>query len=175
MKLKTSLAALFAVYFFALTIHAQDPAGPQPKRARVPEDYQAGSLKELAAKAASSEKRGNKEETMVVDPDLSPTRVTVKYGGLTGRTPENKAELIRQWARLYAGSLDTYKPYEVDVVFKENGSDYWLTFTQKTLKSFWDSGLWNKPVDLFVIKMGTVKQGNKWVPVVLVESFQAAK
>lgn len=175
MKIKKSLAALFSVGLLVLTVYAQEPAGPRPKRARVPEDYQVGSLKDLAAKAPSAESRGNKLETMLVDSDLSPTRVSVKYAGLTARTPENKAELIRQWARLYAGSLDTYKPYEVDVAFKENGIDYWLTFTQKTLTAFWDSGLSNKPVDLFVIKMGKVKQGDKWVPVVLVESFQAAK
>ena len=173
MKIKASFATLLGVYLLGLTIYAQEPA--RPKRARVPEDYQVGSLKELAAKVASAESRGNKEETMVVDSNLSPTRVRVKYAGLTARTPENKSELIRQWARLYAGSLETYKPYEVDVAFKENDSDYWLTFTQKTLTSFWDSGVWNKPVDLFVIKMGAVKRGNKWVPVVLVESFQAAK
>ena len=175
MKFKILLAASVVVYLLGVIIYAQEPTGPRPKRARVPEDYQAGSLKELAAKATSSESRGNKEETMVVDPDLSPTRVRARYAGLTAGTPQNKSEVIRQWARLYAGSLDTYKPYEVDVAFKENGSDYWLTFRKKTLTSFWDSGAWNKPIDLFVIKMGAVKQGDKWVPVILVESFQAAK
>lgn len=156
------------------SVQAQDPAGPRPKRARTPDDYQTGTLKELAAKPASAESRGNKEETMVVDSDLSPTRVRAKYAGRTARTPEAKAELIRQWARLYAGSLETYKPYEVDVAFTEDGNQYWLTFKQKTLESFWKSA-WNKPVDLFLIKMGAVKQGDTWVPVLLVESFQEAK
>lgn len=154
---------------------AQEPTGPQPKRARVPEDYQAGTLKELAAKATSPESLGNKEETMVVQPDLSPTRVRAQYAQLTARTPANKSELIRQWSRLYAGSLETYKPYEVDVAFKEDGSDYWLTFTKKTLNSFWDSHAWSKPLDLFVIKMGAVKRGDKWVPVILVENYQVVK
>ena len=175
MKIKTSSAALIGVLLLVLTcltIYAQEPG---PKRARVPEDYKAGSLKELAAKAASAESIGDKQETMVVDPDLSPTRVRAKYAGLTAGRPANKRELIRQWANRYAGSLDTYKPYEVDVKFTENGSDYWLTFTKKTLRSFWDSGASNKPVDLFVIKMGAVKRGDEWVPVVLVESFQPAK
>jgi hypothetical protein len=131
-------------------------------------------LRDLAAKAASAESRGNKEETMVVDSDLSPTRVRAKYAGLTAKTPETKTELIRQWARLYAGSLDTYKSYEVDVAFTEDGQQYWLTFRQKILTDFWNSAL-NKPVELFLIKMGAVKQGDKWVPVLLVESFQEAK
>jgi len=173
MKLKL-FAAVISVCTFALTVQLQEPTGPRPKRARTPEDYQAGTLKELAAKAASVDARGNKKETMVVDSDLSPTRVTAKYAGLTARTPEAKAELIRQWARLYAGAPETYKPYEVDVAFIENGVQYWLTFRQKTLTSFWNSAS-NKPVDLFLIKMGAVKQDDKWVPVLLVESFQEAK
>ena len=174
MKLRILFAVVLSIFALASTVRLQEPTGPRPKRPRTPDDYQAGTLKDLAAKAASVEARGNKEETMVVDSDLSPTRVTAKYAGLTARTPQTKAELIRQWARLYAGSLDTYKPYEVDVAFTENGNQYWLTFTQKTLSAFWNSNS-NKPVDLFLIKMGAVKQDDKWAPVLLVERFQETK
>ena len=169
MRLKTSFAAVLFVYSLGLNVYAQDPTGPRPKRARTAEDYQVGTLKELAAKAASAER--HKEETMVVDPDLSPTRVRAKYAELTARTPEPKANLIREWARRYAGAPETYTGYEVDVAFNENGSTYWLTFTKKTLDSFWNSDKWSKPVDLFLIKLGAIKQGNDWVPVFLVESF----
>jgi hypothetical protein len=159
MKLKTSFAAALFVCSLALTVYAQDPAGPRPKRARTPEDYQAGTLKELAAKAATD------------DPNLSPTRVTAKYAGHTARTPEAKAQFIREWARRYAGAPETYTRYDVDVAFTENGNTYWLTFTNKTLTSFFDSDKWNKPIDLFLIKLGAIKQGDNWVPVLLVESF----
>jgi hypothetical protein len=142
----------------------------------VAEDYQVGTLKELAAKATSAESIGNKQETMVIDPDLSPTRVRATYAELTARIPAAKAELIRQWARRYAGAPETYtKNYEVDVAFTEHGSHYWLTFSKKTLDSFWKADVLNKPVDLFLIKMGAIKQGDKWAPVLLVESFQEAK
>ena len=155
--------------------YAQDQGGPHPKRARTPEDYQPGTLKELAAKVSSPDSRGNKMETMVVDSDLSPTRVRVTYAGRTRRTPEAQAEVIRQWARLYAGSLETYKPYEVDVLFTEDGKKFWLTFTQKKLTSFWDSSVWSKAVDLCVIRMGAVKNGSTWDPLFLVENFEKPK
>jgi len=169
MKLKPSFAAVLFVYSLALTAYAQDPAGPRPKRARTAEDYQVGTLKELAAKAASAER--NNKETMAVDPDLSPTRVKARYAGSTARTPESKANLIREWARRYGGAPETYTRYDVDVAFTENGTTYWLTFTKKTLDSFWNSDKLNKPVDLFLIKLGAIKQGNDWVPVLLVERF----
>ena len=167
MKLATSLAAVLIVCSLGLTLYGQE--GPRPKRARVAEDYQPGTLKELAAKAANH----RNDETMVIDPDLSPTRVRATYAALTARTPEAKEKLIAEWARRYAGAPETYtKSYEVDVAFTENGSDYWLTFKKKTLESFLNSDKWNKPVDLFLIKMGAVKQGDNWAPVLLVESVQ---
>ena len=175
MTLNTSLAAVFLISSLGCAVFAQDPAGPRPKRARVPEDYQVGTLKELAAKASSAESVGDKQETMLIDPDLSPTRVRATYAELTARTPESKAELIRQWARRYAGAPETYAKYEVDVAFKEDGSVYWLTFSKKTLDSFWSANVLQKPIDLFLIKLGAVKQGDKWAPVFLVESFQAVK
>ncbi len=174
MPLKIFAAVLLIC--LSLTASAQEPTGAHPKRPRVAEDYKAGTLKELAAKAASAESIGNKQETMVIDPDLTPTRARATYAELTARIPDAKAELIRQWANRYAGAPETYtKHYEVDVAFTEDGNDYWLTFSKKTLDSFWKADVLKKPVDLFLIKMGAVKQGDKWTPVLLVESFQEAK
>lgn len=174
MTLKRLFAAVLLICSLSLTFDAQE-TGPRPKRARVAEDYRAGTLKDIAAKAAGSESLGNKEETMVIDPDLSPTRVRATYAALTARIPAAKAELIRQWANRYAGAPETYtKHYEVDVAFTEDGSDYWLTFSKKTLNSFLNADT-KKPVDLFLIKMGAIKQGDKWAPVLLVESFQEVK
>ena len=176
MTFKISFAAVFLIALLGFAASAQEPTGPHPKRARVAEDYKAGTLKELAAEATSAESIGDKRETMVIDPDLSPTRVRATYAELTAHTPVEKAELIRQWAMRYAGAPETYtKHYEVDVAFTENGSVYWLTFSKKTLDSFWKSAVLKKPVDLFLIKMGAVKQREKWTPVLLVESFQEVR
>jgi hypothetical protein len=172
MTLRTRFSAVLLLTFLSVTLYGQE-TGPGPKRARVPADYKAGTLKEVAAKAL--EKRVNETETIVIDPDLAPTRVRASYAQQTARTPEDKAELIRRWAQRYAGAPETYKPYEVDVAFKENGTDYWLTFKQKTLESFWKADVLNKPVELFLIKMGAIKRGDTWIPVLLVEDFQEVK
>ena len=175
MTLRTFLAAALLISLLGFAASAQEPTGPRPKRPRVAEDYQVGTLKELAAKTTSAESVGNKQETMVIDPDLSPTRVRATYAELTARTAPDKAELIRQWARRYAGAPETYAKYEVDIAFTEDGNTYWLTFSKKTLDSFWKADVLKKPVDLFLIKMGAIKQDKKWAPVLLVESFQEAK
>ena len=167
--------ACLIIAVLTVTVHAQQTTGAGVKRPRTPEDYQAGTLKELAAKVSTPTSRGNKMETMIVDPDISPTRVKVKYAGLTRRMPEPNSEVVRQWARLYAGAPETYKPYEVDVLFAEDGKKYWLTFTKKKLAAFWDLGEWDKPVDLFLIRMGSVKTSSGWEPVLLVENFQKPK
>jgi hypothetical protein len=151
---------------------AQDTTGPRPKRARTPEDYQPRTLKELGAKVSSPGSLGNKMETMKVDPDISPSRVHVTYAGLTRKTPDLNKQVINQWTRLYAGAPETYKPYEVDVLFKENGSRYWLTFKKDKLELFWKAIKKNQPVDLFLIRMGSAKTPTGWEPVLLVENFQ---
>jgi hypothetical protein len=172
MKIIQVIVLLALVASVAVT---QNTTDPRVKRPRTPDDYQAGTLKELAAKHSSADSRGNKMETMVVDPDFSPTRVRVSYAGHTRRLPEANTEVVRQWARLYAGAPETYKPYEIDVLFAENGKKYWLTFTQKKLTAFWDSGEWDTAVDLFVIRMGAIKTATGWEPVLLVENFQKVK
>ena len=176
MKRFTAAQFLFLITLTFTASYAQDTTGPRPKRARTPEDYQAGTLKELAAKHSSTDSRGNKLETMVVDPDISPTRVRVTYAGLTRRIPELNKEVINQWARLYAGAPETYKPYEVDVLFTENGSGYWLTFKKTKLELFWKGvNRKDQPVDLFLIRMGAAKTSAGWEPVLLVENFQTIK
>jgi hypothetical protein len=72
-KFKHHSAAILFVCSFGLTLYAQEPIGPRPKRARTPEDYQIGTLKEPAAKATSAESLANKEETIVADSDFSNT------------------------------------------------------------------------------------------------------
>jgi len=75
MKKQHATLFLLLILLLASAVYAQERTGPRPKRARTPEDYRAGALKDLTAKLFGPDSRGNKLETMLVDPDLSPTRV----------------------------------------------------------------------------------------------------
>ena len=159
----------FAVMFCMAAANAQDSLGPQPKRPRTPDDYRARTLKDLTALPSDSKTLGNKEETMLVHSDVLPSRVRVTYVGSTRRLPHIKKEVVRQWARLYAGAMESYtEPYQTEMLFSEDGARYWLAVRKQFV-----SGLKRgQVVDVYVIRLGKAKISNGWEPVFLVESVR---
>ncbi|HLL74271.1 MAG TPA: hypothetical protein VK421_03330 [Pyrinomonadaceae bacterium] len=174
MKHKSSRAVLLAALLFGVCLaYGQDASGPRPKRARTPEDYKPRTLKEVSAEGPGAESRGNKEETMLVEGDILPSRVRVKYAGSSRRLPPIKREVLRQWARLYAGSPEGYtKPYETEVLFTEDGAEHWLAVKREALPRFERELKRGGEVDLYLIRLGAAKASGKWEPVLLIESFQ---
>jgi len=72
-KFKHHFAAILFVCSFGLTLYAQEPIGPRPKRARTPEDYQIGNFEGTCGESEQPESLANKEETIVADSDFSNT------------------------------------------------------------------------------------------------------
>lgn len=158
---------------FSIAVLAQDPLGPHPKRPRRPEDYKPRALKALALKSADRDTRTNKEETMVVTPDILPSRVRVTFTRTTRPIPQIKKEVLRQWARLYAGAPEFYtKPYETELLFTEEGDEHWLAVKSELLPRLKQEIREGKEVDLYVIRMGSALISNAWEPLLLVENFQ---
>ena len=167
------VARLLAVLLLAsLSAHGQDSSGPKPKRARTPDDYKPRTLKELVTAGAGAESRGNKEETMIVYTDILPSRVRVKYAGSSRRLPPIKKEVLRQWARLYAGFPESYtKPYETELLFEEDGAEFWLAVRrddpflrdERELRRGYE-------FELFLTRVGAAKVSDGWEPMLLVDS-----
>ncbi|HEY0078929.1 MAG TPA: hypothetical protein VGB73_09815 [Pyrinomonadaceae bacterium] len=157
---------------------AQDTSGAKPKRARTPEDYKSRTLKELSAKeqaatGSETENRTDKEETLRVRADTLPSAVRVGYTGLKRPLPLVKKELLLQWARLYAGAMESYTvPYESEMLFNENGVGYWLPVRKRSLPDFERSLKRGDEVDLYLIRLGAVRVSQGWEPLLLVESFR---
>ena len=174
MKRKSSRAVLLlALALGGHLAYAQGSLGPQPKKARTPDDYKARTLKEVAAQGADAESRGNKEETMIVHADILPSRVRVKYTGSVRQLPQIKKAVLRQWARLYAGSMESYtRPYESEMLFTEDGAKYWLAVREKSRPQFERELKKGDAVDLYLIRVGAAKTSDKWELMLLVESFQ---
>lgn len=163
-KIRLVVIAILLCASYSLIVFGQE------KRARVPADYEQRTLKEVVA--TKPEGLGNKEETMMVTPNILPSRVRAEYAATTRPVPSLKKELLRQWARLYAGAPETYtEPYEEEALFLENGVEYWLAVQKKPWRDFKRQFKCGELVDLYVIRMGTTQIGERWEPLLLVENF----
>jgi hypothetical protein len=162
----------------ALTFHliySQDNA-PGVKRPRTPDDYQVRTLKELEFASTDPAARGNKEETMIVHPAILPSRVRVTYEGSTRQALDIKKEVLRQWARLYAGAPEGYiKPYQTEALFLEGEKKRWLAVRSKDLPRLQNELRKGDAVDLYLIRVGTAKILDEWELMLLVENFERVK
>lgn len=167
---------LLALMLCSSVAYGQDSSGAKPKRARTPDDYKPRTLKEVTTKASGAESLGNKEETMIVEADILPSRVRVTHTGSARPIPQIKKEVLHQWARRYAGSIEHYTaPYETEMLFTENGTEYWLAVRKQSLPNLEKELKKGEAVDLYLIRVGAARIGDKWEWMLLVESFQKPK
>jgi hypothetical protein len=170
------LAFFLALLFGSSLAHGQDSLGPRPKKARTPEDYKLRTLKEIAevGRAIASERDDERkgDATTLIHGDLLPSRVRVMYKGTARPLPQLKKDVISQWANRYAGSLQHYTvQYKTDVLFSEAGLNYWLVVNQRLVPQLQRQLKKGQPVDLYLIRLGAFKTGDKWRWVLLVEDF----
>ncbi len=173
-------ALLFLFFFSANLVVGQDPRGPQPKRARTPEDYKYRTLKEISelgsAIAAERDDERKGDATTLTHGDLLPSRVRVIYKGSVRPAPKVKRDIISYWSNKYAGAPQHYiVAYTSEALFGEAGVNHWLVVNRKVaprLKREFKKG---QAVDLHLIRMGAYKVGEKWRWVLLVEDFAPAK
>ena len=172
----THFVLLLLVVICGSLAYGQTPSQATRKKARTFEDYQVRTLKEIARKKSRGDSRGNKEETMLVYSNILPSRVRVTYKGSTRSSPQIKKEVLRQWARLYAGFPEGYTgPYETEMLFIEGRKKYWLAVRTASLPLFERELKQGETVDLFLIRVGAARTHSAWELVLLVELFQKAK
>lgn len=169
----TIFVLLAALLFVSGAAGAQGPSGPQPKRARTPQDYQPRTLKQAAAQPSDADSLGNKEETMLVQGDIQPSRARAVFAGTSRPLSESKKEVLRQWAVRFAGVPEGYtEPYEREMLFTENGTRYWLAVRKESLPQLRRELKRGDAVELYLIRLGAAKTDEGWEPLLLVESFR---
>ena len=162
-KLLFSLLATFAL---ATSILAQG----RPKKPRELADYTPRTLNEIAQLKGASAETFNMN--VVIQGEIFPTRVKAVYGHTSRAVSTSTKNAIAAWANRYAGAPETYtKPYEREVVFTENGERYWLAVRKELLPRFEEELSKGDTVELFLIKLGSARNGDEWEPVLLVEKF----
>ena len=145
------------------------------KKPRTIADYQPRTLQELTTllpetfRAALAERgvQGNKDLKQIVHGELFPSRVKVVYSGSKRPLLEDKRNVIIGWANKFAGMPEFYTvPYQTELLFTEGGQNYWLAVHKELLAQDWKQG---ETLELCVIKLGNVRIGDEFEPVLLAE------
>ena len=140
------------------------------KKPRELSDYTPRTLKALSL--TQLKEIENMNEKHLIQSDIVPSRIRVVYEGSSRPLSQNKKDLISDWARRFAGAPETYtRPYEKEVAFTEDGERYWLAIRKEFVARFEQELKKGQTVDLFVIKLGSVRTPDQWEPVLLVEKF----
>jgi hypothetical protein len=151
--------------------------GQGEKKPRTVADYSPRTLRELSALqpdkiATDPTYKDSKDIRIVVHGDLLPSRVKVLYDGSTRPLIENKRNVIKAWANKFAGAPEFYTAnYQTEALFSEDGDNYWLVVRKQLLPSFEQELKKGEVVELFLIKLGNTRIGEKLEPVLLVEKF----
>jgi hypothetical protein len=160
---------LKTIHIFLLLASAFATVGQdRNKKPRELDDYVPRTLKELSQREANKPETIN--ENLVIQGDIVPSRVRIAYEVSSKPLTQNKKELIRHWANRYAGATEFYtRPYETEVLFSEGEQKYWLVVRKEFLPMFEKELKKGDVVDLFLIKLGSVKNDDTWEPVLLAE------
>jgi hypothetical protein len=139
------------------------------------EDYTPRSLKAIAAMKPDSNSLRDKQDKIMVTADDLRSRVRVTYGGLTRPLPQLKKEVIGQWARLYAGAVESYTEiYQSEMLFIDGGVKFWLAVPKNSDLFSRRSFRKGEPLDLCLIRLGAVIVGDKYDWTLLVAKSRKA-
>jgi hypothetical protein len=176
MKGKISyFALLVSLLLVGNLANGQDSLQAKPKKPRTLDDYQLRTLKNITTAGSDAESRRNKEDTMIVHADILPSCVRATYTGSARPLLQIKKEVLRQWARLYAGFPEGYtEPYDTEILFTEDGAEYWLAVRKKSLPQFERETKRSEAVELDLIRVGAAKVADKWEQMLLIESIRKA-
>lgn len=145
------------------------------KKPRTIADYEPRTLQELSTslpepfRAALAERgvEGNKDLKLIVHGQMFPSRVKAVYSGTQRPLLEDRRNVIIGWANKFAGMPEFYTvPYQTEMLFTEGAEKYWLAVHKDLLAENWKQG---ETLELCVIKLGNVRIGEEFEPVLLVE------
>ncbi len=169
------------VYSFALLLSLATTMmvyGQGEKKPRTPEDYTRRTLQKLSVlqppSMAAALAEHKEEPAIIVHSEQLPSRVKVLYGGEIRPLHQTKKAVIASWARQFAGFEEFYTtPYQTEVLFTENGQNYWVAMRQEFAPKFEREFKKGDAVELFLIKLGNVRleNGDKLEPVLLIEQY----
>jgi hypothetical protein len=163
-----NIKSLLVILLSTLIITATPQGNKQPRK---DEDYKRTTLKDLIDAPIKEIEPASGNDTRVTG-DIRPSKVTVKYAGRVQASPQDKTDLINQWAQRFAGSPDFYtRPYQKEAVFTEDGTEHWLFIREESVSLFENELKKGDSLELSVIRLGATRIEQIWTPVILVEKI----
>jgi hypothetical protein len=164
---------LFLTFLLTSTLaFGQDASRAGNKKPRTLDDYQPRTLKEIVTMKPDPKDLRDKQDRLVVTADDLPSKVLITYTGSTRLIPQFKKEAIRQWARLYSGSIEHYTvPYQNEMLFMENGVEYWLAVQKNSPLSKREIRK-GAALNLYLTRVGASIVGDKYDWTLLIEDFR---
>ncbi len=139
------------------------------KKPRELADYKPRTLKALAENETKGEQIN---QDLIIHGDLSPSRVTVVYRGNARPLNAKTKAAISSWANRFAGNPESYTAvYEKEMLFTEGETEYWIAVRKDLITDLEAKLKSNDKLDLLLIKLGHVRAGDNWTPVLLAERF----
>jgi hypothetical protein len=120
-------------------------------------------------------KRIDNPNAMIVRNNFLPSVIRLTYTGEVRPVGETRTKFIEMWATATANQKELHKLYRREFLFKEGNDEYWLP-VQEPVTKYFEKELKNGDlVDLYMVRPGGVKTGDKVDWVFLVEEFQKPK
>jgi hypothetical protein len=137
------------------------------------DDFKPRTLKEIVSLDEREIKMSEKQNSIILHADMLLSVVRVKYTGKSRPISKTKKELLQNWAQTFTGDGKQYAAmYEEDLLFTEDGVEYWLPVQKKVIPHFAKELKAGEDVDVYLVRAGGVciKKVCDWF--FLVEEFQ---
>ena|SRR5687768_16538389 len=140
------------------------------------DDFKPRTLKEIVSIDAREINDSERENRVIFHADMLLSVIRVKYTGKSRSVSEVKRDFLKKWAQTFTQNGDEYAAlYEKDLLFMENGVEYWLPVQKKVIPYFSKELKEGEDVDIYIVRAGGVciKKVCDWF--FLVEEFQKPK
>ena len=167
---------LTLLLFSGSTTYGQSAPLPGNKKPRTLDDYQPRTLKEITTLESALAGYHDKESGVILHGNILPSRVKVTYTGSTRTLPRSRKDILFKWAQRFAGNPAHYTvPYETEMLFIEDGTKHWLAVKKDFAPETGKEMKKGEEVYLYLIRLGTVRNGGEWEWLMLVENYQKPK
>ena len=148
------------------------------------DDFQPRTLKEIITQNAQSgrdtEERAKKSSSppsknfIIVDADPLPSVVRVIYTGKIRPITDDRKKYLKLWIDSFKKDPKFNEVFNQEMLVTENSTSYWVLVNTGLLPDFEKEIEQNKPVDLFLIRMGGQRLETQpaWDWLLLVEEFR---